>query len=60
MPVCLVCPTLDSVLNVKVLVPGEDLSRGLLRDCENFADSSFAALVDVLRHGQNTVDRRHF
>ena len=25
--------------------PGEGPSRGLLRDCENFADGSFAALV---------------
>ena len=41
---------LNSVLNVEVLVgsrfePGDGPSRGLLRDCENIADKSFAALV---------------
>ena len=40
-----------SVLNVKVIVGfqlGECSSRGILRDCENFAESSFEALVVVL------------
>ena len=32
--------------------PGEGPCRGLLRDCENFADGSFAALI-------NTVDKQY-
>ena len=47
---------LNSVLNVKALICFlEGPSRDLLRDCENFADGSFAALVRrlLLLDGEN-------
>ena len=36
--------------------PGEGPSRGLLFDCENFADGSFAALVGLLSSVPRPVD----
>ena len=34
-----------------LIQPGGGPSRGLLRDCENFADGSFAALYWILHCG---------
>ena len=39
---CLECESASSLFQ-----PGEGPSRGLFRDCENFADGSFAALIQM-------------
>ena len=36
--------------------PAEDYSRGLLHDCSNFADGSFAALLQSCGDGDSTME----
>ena len=52
------CRVLQDILNVKALVGVFNQENGLLSDCENFADGSFAALIYNQTKDQNLSTAR--